>query len=118
MIEILLLSGQLAVSVILGWVLARWWRGKRLGLVALAAAAPVPVLIAGMCAFVFISAAISPAERCGVDACGMAMMAAMFGFAFAVVLWLLGLLAALPSAYLGRRGSRGKGAPPDAEIFE
>lgn len=48
-------------------------------------ATPVPAVLVMLCAIVFINAASSSRERCGVDACGMAMYAAFLGIVAALL---------------------------------
>ena len=77
------------------------WSRRRLFLTA---SLPLPSLGALLCAGLFIHAMLSPPERCGVDACGMAMMFATFGLAYAAGAFLLGAAAAAGIVYsLGRR---------------
>lgn len=60
----------------------------------LTAALPLPVLGAAPCIWLFASASLASAEKCGVDACGMAMVFAMFGLVYAAVALALGALVA------------------------
>lgn len=64
------------------------WSARKTVLVS---ALPIPTMIWLLCGFVFLNAAFTPQERCGVDACGMAMGfsliiagAALAGFAASV----------------------------------
>jgi hypothetical protein len=61
------------------------------------AASVLPGVLAAICLWLFADAAIGPAEKCGVDACGKAMGVAMMGLLSAlaglavgvvVILWL------------------------------
>lgn len=68
------------------------------------AAVPVPGALLLLCAFVYASSALATPEQCGVDACGMAMMAALIVAAFAVVSLIVGWGLALALQYgLARR---------------
>lgn len=53
---------------------------------------PDPAL--ALCAYAFFGAANTPAEKCGVDACGMIMMSAMVVGAIAVIIYLVSWAAA------------------------
>lgn len=55
-----------------------------------AAILPVPILL--LCIWLFVSTLLTPAEKCGVDACGMAMLAATMVGAGAVALLVIGSL--------------------------
>ena len=78
----------------------RGWSGRRL---VLTASLPLPALGALSCVGLFVHATLSPPERCGVDACGMAAIFAMFGLAYAAGAFLLGAAAAAGIVYLSRR---------------
>jgi hypothetical protein len=76
------------------------WSRRRVDLVA---AAPIPGMLIALCLWIFISAATTPREQCGVDACGMAMAAAMMvGFA-ALCAFAFGLVVAALVQWLMRR---------------
>ncbi len=68
------------VSLILGR--RTKWSKRRIRWIA---ALPLPGLAAALAVVVLVQSIISPAERCGVDACAMAAMAAF------MVLWLAGI---------------------------
>ncbi|MEP9357277.1 hypothetical protein [Sphingomonas sp. KR3-1] len=91
------------LTILLGFAVAgarpNWpvWRSSLLS----AAILPVPIL--ALCAWLFVSVLLSPAEKCGVDACGMAAMAAMFVGSGALALFLIGwALNFAIQKYLGR----------------
>lgn len=89
------------LSAVLLIVRGRLWSRRRL---ILTASMPLPLLGALLCVGLFVSAMLSPPGRCGVDACGMAMMFATFGLAYAAGAFLLGAAAAAGIVYsLGRQ---------------
>lgn len=91
-------------AVLAGVLLVRLDRGWSRRRVILTASVPLPLLGALSCIGLFVSAMLSPPERCGVDACGMAMMFATFGLAYAAGAFLLGAAATAGIVYsLGRR---------------
>ncbi|WP_028966009.1 hypothetical protein [Sphingomonas phyllosphaerae] len=91
-------------AVLAGVLLVRLGRGWSRRRVILTASMPLPLLGALLCVGVFVSALLASPERCGVDACGMAMMFATFGLAYAAGAFLLGAAAATGIVYsLGRR---------------
>ena len=104
---------EILLAVIGGWTLRR--RGWPKARTALIVAAPVPFLIIAMCVIVFVSAATASAESCGVDACAMAMMAAMALGSAAVVLYIIGAVAGGLTAQFTRRSVD---RPNVADIFE
>jgi hypothetical protein len=58
------------------------------------AALPIPAVILAFCAYLAISVVTTPRAQCGIDACGMAMMAAMAVAAGALGVYVIGILAA------------------------
>lgn len=86
----LYLGIPLALTVLFGFAVAGskpdWpvWRSSLVSAVIL----PVPVLV--FCIWLFVSTLFTPAEKCGVDACGMAMLAAMLVGGGALGLLLVG----------------------------
>jgi hypothetical protein len=60
------------------------WRHRKISLLS---ASPLPSLLAALCLFLIVDAATSSKAECGVDACGMAIMAALFGLAMAVLVY-------------------------------
>lgn len=51
------------------------WRGRTITLLA---ALPLPSAIWLFCGWIYLTAALASEQECGVDACGMAMMASFF----------------------------------------
>lgn len=88
-------TGGLA-TVVLHW--RPNWSVRRTACVA---AAPMPIVLAGFCIWLFVDAAMSWKKACGVDACGMAMMFAVIGLGYAFVSFVLGLISA---AFVKRAG--------------
>ena len=81
----ILVATAVLPSMFLAWFFAGRrpdWRSRR---VILLSAIPVPAMILLLCVAVFITAALSSKEACGVDACGMAMMAATFVAGYALI---------------------------------
>lgn len=60
----------------------------------LTAATPIPAVGVALSALVFFSALLSPRDRCGVDACGMAMAAAITLLFLAAMTFALGVVLA------------------------
>lgn len=79
-----------ALAVLFRLTKPAWSRRRSI----LTAALPLPVLGAAPCIWLFASASLASAEKCGVDACGMAMMFATFGLAYAAAALLFGALVA------------------------
>ncbi len=86
------LAGQIVLSGLVTWWLARRavvserrpnkpWR----------IALPIPVIIWAFCAYIFVDASTASQEECGVDACGMAIAAAMMVGVMGVLLYLIGV---------------------------
>mgnify|MGYP000848354790 CR=1 FL=1 len=90
-------------AVLAGVLLVRVGRGWSRRPVILTASVPLPLFGALLCVALFVSALLSPPERCGVDACGMAMMFATFELAYAAGAFLLGAAAAARIVYSLRR---------------
>jgi O-antigen/teichoic acid export membrane protein len=67
-----------------------WRRGLRRWRVSLAAAALAPGIVLALCIALFASSAVASREQCGVDACGMAMMASMTVGFWAILALLIG----------------------------
>lgn len=83
----------IAVAVLLNVILhlcRPLWSRRRIALIS---AFPVPSIALAICIYVFIGAATASAEKCGVDACGMAMMFATFGAGIAVAGFATGVIA-------------------------
>lgn len=69
----------------------RWWKREWSPLkVSAISAAVMPGVLIMLCLLLFVHAATSSAESCGVDACGMAMMAAIYVSAFALAGFVIG----------------------------
>lgn len=85
----LALCGLLAALA--SWLLGgkrRDWTQRQ---VALISALPLPALFGVACGFVFVRAYLAPQDKCGVDACAMAMDFAVIGLFWAVVGYGIGL---------------------------
>lgn len=67
------------------------WPARRTAYVA---AAPLPMALAGFCIWLFVDAATSSKEECGVDACGMAMAFSLVGLGCALVGFVIGAISA------------------------
>ena len=75
------------------WLVTKMPRLSRRRIVAIAPL-PLPALLSLLCLYVAIDAASASAEECGVDACGMAIGAAVFGMTAAIVVYFLGMVVA------------------------
>jgi hypothetical protein len=82
-----------AVALISAAILHRLRPAWSLPRTAMLSALPIPAVTTILCAAVFLTAAFSSDEACGVDACGMAMMAAMGVIGYAIVGYLGGAIA-------------------------
>jgi hypothetical protein len=78
--------------MVLAWAMIR--RGWPKSRTIYVAASPVPGIVIALCLYVFIGAAMASKESCGVDACGMAMAAAVILASTAMVLYVFGLVVA------------------------
>ena len=87
-----LITAMAALSF-LRWRFPQWSLRRASAL----SAAPVPVVTILLCAWVVIKTALTPASRCGVDACGMAMGFALIVAGIALIGFVLtwGLCAAI-----------------------
>ncbi len=85
------LGGCIVVAALFGAVLHRLRPNWRRWRVAVISALPVPTIALAACLYLFVDAASASPEECGVDACGMVMMAAMVVGGFAIVGFALGL---------------------------
>ena len=91
-------------AVLAGVLLIRFGRGWSRRRLILTASVPLPLLGALLCVGLLASPMLTSPERCGVDACGMAMAFATFGLAYAAGAFLLGAATAAGIVYsLGRR---------------
>jgi len=85
---------------IIGWFRPAW--GLRATVAT--AALPFPALIWTLCLFIYIRASNAPAEKCGVDACGMAMAFSMIIAGYSVITFALGaFLATIVKLWVSRR---------------
>ena len=75
------------------------------------AASPIPLILSALMSFVMVRVMMTPASECGVDACGMAMAAAIFGIFAAFIMFLMGMA----MAYIGLRLS---GRNRDIDVSE
>jgi len=95
MLLLLVIAVQLVMSFLGGYFLPQrrpgWSRAK----VGLVAALPIPLILWGLSAYVVASVMMTSREDCGVDACGMAMAAAITGAGAVLVLYLIGFGLAL-----------------------
>ena len=62
--------------------------------IVLIAPLPIPAVLIGLCVYVATNALAATAKECGVDACGMAIAAAMFVGSAAIILYFVGMWAA------------------------
>jgi disulfide bond formation protein DsbB len=76
----------------------RWSRGR----IALVAALPMPFMLAVLPLGLWLDAWLASDEECGVDACGMVMMAALLALIGVLVVFLLSVLIAWLSQAKGR----------------
>lgn len=115
MLALLFLMLGLAMPLALAWSFARFrpdWSKRK---VVLWASGPIPAIGAVPCLFVIINAMTTPADNCGVDACGMAMAAglAMLGLLAAILVgW---AILAFVTVTVVRRGRSGA---PDMDVFK
>lgn len=92
MIEFLLLLAALAIPAFLGHLLRLvrpQWTARRISYIA---ASPIPLLIAVACVFIIVEASMTPSEKCGVDACGMAMAMSVITLVIAFALFVIGAI--------------------------
>lgn len=81
-------------AIILSLLFAKYrahWSRRRAALIS---ALPIPAIVWSLCSIVFVRSASASKEDCGVDACGMAMMAAIAVSAYAVFAYGIGIAAA------------------------
>jgi hypothetical protein len=86
----------------LAWLFGRFTKSSRRRAVAFSAA-PIPVVGLLLSIWVIVDAAISSAEECGVDACGMAIAAAFTVIILSVLAFLLAALFARMGFWIARR---------------
>jgi hypothetical protein len=94
----------LGVVLVLSFVVATHWPDWPLWRMSLFSAAMLPLPVLALCVWVFVDAMLTPAALCGVDACGMAMVAGMFLGAGAIGLFLVSWAAVFALHALLRRG--------------
>ena len=81
-----------AVSILLGFFLRKWRSAWSIARTAAISSAPLPALTVGLCVFLFIGAATASREQCGVDACGMMMVATMSTIMMAFAAYVVSLV--------------------------
>lgn len=91
-------------AILLAWVLRR--RGWPIQRTIFTAASPIPCITILLCVYVFMDAALASKESCGVDACGMAMAAAVILASAAMLLYILGVAVALVTVWFTLRPKR------------
>lgn len=79
-----------ALSIIIVKLRPSWSNRRAL----LSAALPIPSIIWALCLVLFVSSVFATKAQCGVDACGMAMMASTVVAAYALIAFLLGVVMA------------------------
>ncbi len=115
MIGLLLFVAVLGASFAAAWLCARRWLLTPIWKLSLFAALPAPILAWLFCLIIFVNAARTPQQDCGVDACGMTMAGAMVVAGMTFLLFLVLWLVAGSGAVAARRGL----APaPHKETFE
>jgi len=87
---LLALTTAAAVNELLVTIRPLWSPRRRTA----TAAAPLPAFVLIPSAWLLLDALTSSPEQCGVDACGMAMLAALFGLVAAMASYLVGLIGA------------------------
>ena len=88
----------LAVVCLLSFGLA-WWLAKRSRRltrrrILLLAPLPLPAVVFALGIYIMIDVSMTPAEVCGVDACGMAIAGVIVGYTASLVAYVLGMAAA------------------------
>jgi hypothetical protein len=78
------------------------WSNRRIAVIA---ALPLPLMIWALCAYIFADASIATKEECGVDSCGMAMVAAIYGAISALVLFVIGLAVSVLTVRFARQAN-------------
>jgi len=104
MIGLLFLVAVLGASFAAAWLLARRWPFAPIWKLSLFAALPVPILAWLFCLIIFVNAARTPQQDCGVDACGMTMAGAMVVAGATFLLFLFLWLVAGSGAVAARHG--------------
>lgn len=88
--DLLLLIAVLALPLSVAFALGKWRDEYSRRKICFISASIIPVPVALMCGFVIANAMVTPKENCGVDACGMAIVAGLTGLAGAVAFFLAG----------------------------
>jgi len=105
-IDFLVIALALLVSPGVGFLLHRRFRTWARWRIVMLGALPIPLVLWAICLALFVEAATASAESCGVDACGMTMMAAMAVAGMTLVVYLVSLPLAAVGAYIaGRRAA-------------
>ncbi len=115
MLTLLFLILGFAVPLALAWSFARFrhdWSKRK---IVLWSAGPIPAIGAVTCVFVIINAMTTPAENCGVDACGMAMAAGLAMLGLLAAIFVGWAILAIVTVTVVRRGSSGA---PDMDVFK
>ena len=81
------------------------WSRRR---VSLMAALPVPLLMWSLCTFLFVDAMSASKEECGVDACGMAAVASIFGAAIGLAGYIVGVVMSVFTYSFANRPASGQ----------
>ncbi len=115
MVDLIFVIALLIVPVLLGLSFGKYRRSWSKRKCALVSAAILPGLISIPCIFLIGMTIATPSKDCGVDACGMAIAAAMMGLLAAFVGFAIGFALALGAAAFVRRGRH---ALTDADTFE
>lgn len=104
----------LFVPFVLGWSFSsrEHWSKRRVMLVA---ASPPAGLVALPCIALIGITLATPSEKCGVDACGMALYASLYGLGFALLGFMAGLLMAAIGVYAAYRRKK---PSAEADIFK
>ena len=85
---------------IISWIRPAW----SLRATVAAAALPLPSVIWALCLFIYVRASTAPAEKCGIDACGMAMAFSIVIATYTVLTLALGaFLATIMKLRVSRR---------------
>ncbi len=87
-------AGCLLTTVVIAMAIKRYRPRWPLRKAVLVSAAPGPLAAGLLSVFVFVNASIASEESCGVDACAMAMGAAIYVMAYAVVAFIFAVLTA------------------------
>lgn len=115
MLTLLFLIVGVAVPFALAWSFGRFrtdWSKRK---VVLWSAGPIPAIGAVPCLIVIVNAMTTPAERCGVDACGMAMAAGLAMLGFLAAIFVVWAILAFVTVTVVRRGAP---RAPDMDVFK